>query len=131
MADPLPLRVEGADDRQVRLQRISVRDIRVAADIGVHAHEIGRRQPLIVTVNLTIQPVTEDRLATTFDYNQAVAIALALAEERIALIETFAFRLASACLDDPAVREADVLVEKPGALVNGCAAARIVLRREG
>jgi hypothetical protein len=37
--------------------------------------------------------------------------------------------LAEACLLHPAVIEADVLVEKPGALADGVAGARVVLTK--
>lgn len=36
-------------------------------------------------------------------------------------------RLAEACLDHPAVIEADVLIEKPEALAGGVASARVVV----
>ena len=114
----------------IAVQEVVVRDIRLAADIGVHAHEIGRQQALVVHVGLKIRPVMSDCLADTIDYNAVVAHATALAAQRIALIETFAERLASACLDYPNVLEADVTVEKPGALANGRASTHVVMKAE-
>ena len=114
----------------VAVQEVVVRDIRLAADIGVHAHEIGRLQALIVQVGLKIRPVMSDCLADTIDYNAVVAHASALASERIALIETFAQRLAQTCLEYPNVLEADVRVEKPGALANGRASTHVVMKAE-
>ena len=110
------------------LQQVQVRDIRVAADIGVHPHEIGRAQALTVEVRLSLATFAADQLSATVDYNDVVTHALALGCERIALIETFARRLAEACLAHPGVLEADVTVEKPGVLPNGAVSARIVLR---
>jgi dihydroneopterin aldolase len=110
------------------VQEVVVRDIRLAADIGVHAHEIGRLQALIVHVALKIRPVMSDCLADTIDYNAVVAHASALAAQRIALIETFAQRLALTCLEYPYVLEADVVVEKPGALANGQASTHVVMK---
>lgn len=107
---------------------VCVRDMRIPADIGVFAHEIGRAQPLVVSVRLALLVVTEDQLTETIDYNRIVDAALALGQQRIALIETFARRLAGICLAWPGVLEAEVTVEKPGALINGVAATRSVLR---
>ena len=114
----------------ITMQEVVVRDIRLAADIGVHAHEIGRLQALVVHVGLKIRPVMSDCLADTIDYNAVVTHASALAAERIALIETFAERLASACLEYPNVLEADIVVEKPDALANGRASAHVVMKAE-
>lgn len=111
------------------VQWIRVEDIRVAADIGVHAHEMGRRQTLVVGVSVAIRPVERDELGDTLDYNLILAAALALAEQRTALIETYARQLARACLDHPGVLHADVRVEKPGALANGLASTQLGLSR--
>lgn len=111
------------------LQSICVGDIRVAADIGVHAHEMGRKQALIVAVTVTIRPVERDELSGTLDYNFIVTAALALAGRRTALIETYARQLALACLDNPGVLRVDVRVEKPGALANGLASTQLRLSR--
>ncbi len=110
------------------LQEINVDDIRVAADIGVNAHEVGRRQTLIVVVRLEIASFDSDDIADTIDYNDVVRHALALGETHIALVETFARRLAERCLEHSAVLCADVRITKPAALTNGIAGTRIVLR---
>ena len=113
---------------EAALQEIYVDDIRVAANIGVNAHEIGRRQTLIVAVRLEIAPFDSDHLTDTIDYNHVVQHALALGETHIALVETFARRLAECCLEHGAVLCADVRITKPAALTNGTASTRIVLR---
>jgi len=131
MADKGALRVVGdtVPHATVALSTVTVRDLMLAADIGAYDHEIGREQKLVLTVVLHVDPVENDRLDEAVDYTCIVALARALASERIALIETFALRLAEACLNHATVNEADVLVEKPGALANGVAGARVVLRR--
>ena len=111
------------------LQEVLVSDLQVAAHIGVHAHELGRRQSLTVNVRLAIESPSDDLLSQTIDYNMVVEAAQALADQRIALIETFGQRLAAACLQHPAVFRAEVLVEKPGALHLALAAARTVMER--
>ncbi len=109
---------------------VNVRDIRVAADIGVFSHEMGIAQKLVVSARLVILPVAQDHLDQTIDYNVIVAYAEALGRERIALIETFAERLAQDCLRHAIVLSADIVVEKPGALANGVASTRIILHRD-
>lgn len=114
---------------QKMVQEVLVSNLQLAAHIGVHAHELGRRQSLVVHVRLAIEHLSDDVLAQTIDYNLVVEAARALADQRIALIETFGQRLAAACLDHRAVHRADVLVEKPGALHHALAAARTVMER--
>lgn len=110
-------------------QEVLVSNLHVAAFIGVHAHELGRRQSLVLHVRLGIASVTDDVLTQTIDYNHVVDAAQALADQSIALIEVFGQRLAAACLEHPAVQRAEVLVEKPGALLHAMAAARTVMER--
>jgi hypothetical protein len=52
---------------------VGIRELTVMADIGVNAHEIGRRQPLIVTACLWIDPVTDDAIDATIDYRDVRA----------------------------------------------------------
>ncbi len=113
----------------VTLATVMVRDLTVQADIGCNMDEVGRRQPLILEVKLTVEPPAEDRLGATIDYRDVVRLAEGLAAERIELIETFARRLAAACLEHGAVVEADVTIAKPRALPNALAMTRAVLRR--
>ena len=108
---------------------VRVHDLRLAARIGAHAHEMDRRQMLRVTVSLRLKRAPLDKLSDTIDYDGVVTLAEALANEHIMLIETFCARLASDCLAAGPVDRVEVVVEKPGALVNGVASARGVQRR--
>jgi len=105
---------------------VRVHDLRLAARIGAHAHEMDRRQMLRVMVSLRLKRAPLDSLSDTVDYDRVVALAEALADEHIVLIETFCARLASECLAAGPVDRVAVVVEKPGALVNGVASARAV-----
>jgi len=112
--------------------KVFVRGLNVEAEIGVYAHEHGRRQPLLIDVELDIDAASCEHIADTVNYESVVAKARALAAEgHWKLIETFAERLARACLDDPRVIRARVRVEKPQALAPDAAAAgvEIVLSR--
>jgi len=105
---------------------VRVHDLRLAARIGAHAHEMDRRQMLRVMVSLRLKRPPTDQLSATIDYEGVVALAETLANEHIVLIETFCARLAGDCLDTGSVDRVEVIVEKPGALVNGVASARAV-----
>jgi 7,8-dihydroneopterin aldolase/epimerase/oxygenase len=126
---PLPLpAVEGP--RREGLT-VFVRGLRVEAGIGVHDHELGRLQPLVIDVTLELAPVPVERLGDTINYETVAEAARAIvAEGHVGLVETFAERLALACLEDGRVRRCAVRIEKPGAL-DGAAAAgcEVVLAR--
>ncbi|MFC0632956.1 dihydroneopterin aldolase [Brevundimonas balnearis] len=102
---------------------VFVRGLEVQAGIGVHAHEQGVLQTLILDVTLELGPRPVERLSDTVNYETVAQAAAALvADGHIGLVETFAERLALACLDDPRVRRVTVRVEKPGCLPGAVAA---------
>jgi 7,8-dihydroneopterin aldolase/epimerase/oxygenase len=123
----VPLVEERASVRascQVRLD-----DIEVMADIGVYESEQGIPQPLLIDVAVHVVPPSRDELSQTFDYTRVRDYALELAGQRIALIETFALRLARLCLADHRVLQAEVRIGKPRA-VPGCLASTCVTLRK-
>jgi dihydroneopterin aldolase len=96
---------------------VFVRALKVEAEIGVHAHERGRRQALLIDVEVFLAHSGSPVLADTIDYETIVGHAHAIADTgHIGLIETFAWRLAGACLAEPKARRVRVRVEKPLAL---------------
>ena len=102
---------------RVVMTKVFVTGLNVQAEIGVYRHEIGKVQPLVVDVELDVPTAGAERLADTLNYETILASAQALAAAgHIALVETFAERLARACLADPRVTRARVRVEKPLAL---------------
>ncbi len=118
---PLPLTGAGAP----RLEGLTVfvRGLTLEAGIGIHDHELGRLQRLVIDVTLDLSPVPIERLGDTVNYETVAAAARAIASEgHVGLVETFAQRLATACLNDSRVRRCSVRIEKPGAL-QGAAAA--------
>lgn len=97
--------------------KIFVSGLKIDAQIGVHRHEIGRAQPLVVHVELDVVSSDSDRLADTVNYETVLSSAQEVAGQgHISLVETFAHRLAARCLADPRVTQARVRVEKPLAL---------------
>jgi dihydroneopterin aldolase len=114
------------------MTKVFVTGLRVQAEIGVYRHEIGRLQPLVVDVELDVPSAGAGRLAETLNYETILNAARAVASEgHIELVETFADRLARACLADPRVTRARVRVEKPLALAPDAvgAGAEIILER--
>ncbi len=102
---------------RVVMTKVFVTGLKIEAEIGVYRHEIGRAQPLVVDVELDVPTAGAERLAETVNYETILTSARAIAAEgHIALVETFAERLARACLADPRVTRARVRVEKPLAL---------------
>ncbi len=101
-----------------RTLSVFVRGLEIQAGIGVHDHEIGRLQTLVIDVELTLAvdgPI--ERLAETVNYERIAEDARAIAGEgHIGLVEHFADQLAERCMADHRVTLARVRVAKPGAL---------------
>lgn len=110
--------------------RVRVRDLPLLADIGINPDEIGRRQPLVISVELTLDADRIDAIGETVDYRKVAQAAEDLALVHIPLIETFARRLGERCLDFPAVVAARIDVDKPFALTRGLAGVQVELRRD-
>ena len=126
-----PLPFPAADGPHREGLTVFVRGLRVEAGIGVHDHEQGRLQTLVIDVTLDLAPAPVERLADTINYETVAQAARAIVTEgHVGLVETFAERLATACLNDGRVRRCTVRIEKPGAL-DGAAAAgcEVVLAR--
>lgn len=112
---------------------VFVRGLAVAAHIGMYAHEEGHAQPLVIDADLTIETDGWARLSDTVNYERVGVHAQAIAAAgHIGLVETFAHRLAVACLAEPRVIQVRIRVEKPLALAPHATAAgvEIVLTRD-
>jgi dihydroneopterin aldolase len=121
MSEPSPAKVVATT--------IFVTGLKLEAEIGVYKHELGRAQPLVVDVSLEVDVAGVHRLKDTVNYEFVAAAARAIAAEgHIALVETFAERLAHACLEDPRVNAVRVRVEKPLALAPDAAGAGVEIR---
>ena len=98
------------------LRRLFVRDLVLASEIGIHAHEKGRHQRVRVNLDLDVEEgagAREDRLAEVVCYEDIVVRLRALvASGHVNLVETLAERIAALVLADRRVRRARVRVEK-------------------
>jgi 7,8-dihydroneopterin aldolase/epimerase/oxygenase len=111
---------------KILVTKVFVRGLRIEAEIGVHAHEKGRRQPLIVDVELDVSAGGWRALADTVNYETIVKLARDIAARgHIGLVESYAQKLAEACFVEPRVLRARVRVEKPLALAPQAAAAGV------
>lgn len=110
---------------------VRVRDLPLSAVIGINPDELGRRQPLIVSVELTLAAGRVETLDQSVDYRRIAAEAERLAENHVTLIEVFAHRLAERCLALGPVLDVDVSICKPQALVRGTASVSVRMSASG
>lgn len=97
---------------------ISVRGFVAPFQIGVYAHEHGRRQRLRIDLRLTVERNRArflDDVTTVLSYEGLVQALEKLADgPHTQLLERLADRIGDLCLAaDPRVVEAEVLIEKP------------------
>ncbi len=96
--------------------RLFVRDLELAAELGVHAHERGRSQRVRLNLALTVRDeanVLADRYETVVCYDEVIsAVRRLVAKGHVNLVETLAERIAALCLADPRVEAARVRLEK-------------------
>jgi dihydroneopterin aldolase len=119
-----------ATEARLASARTFVRDIRVDAEVGVYDYEYGRTQPLVVEVELDVAPSGFEELGDIINYENIIAWTREVAASgHIELVETFAHRVALACMRDGRVLAARVRVEKPEALAPAIAGVEITLRR--
>jgi len=98
------------------MRRIFVRDLELAALIGVHRHEQDGRQRVRINLDLDVlegDGPAQDRLSDVVCYAEIVAgVRAIVAAGHINLVETLAERIAQRCLSDARVRSVRVRVEK-------------------
>ncbi|HEX2116447.1 MAG TPA: dihydroneopterin aldolase, partial [Alphaproteobacteria bacterium] len=84
------------------LRHMFVRDLVMAAPIGVRAHEQGRRQRIRLNLDLgVLDTESTDRLDSVVCYDDLIAAVRVVVEaEHVQLVETLAERIAEACFRD-------------------------------
>lgn len=112
--------------------RVFVEGLTLDASIGVLDRERAARQPLVVDIEMEVEtgPPVEGDLSSAVDYRAAAGHARRIvAVGHIELVETFAERLAGACLGDARVAAVRVRARKPGAIADAAAAGVEIARR--
>ena len=100
------------------VRHVFLRDMVLAASIGVHGFEHQAPQRIRINIDLAVddQPVViegRDDLSRVVDYEKvANSVRAIVASRHVRLVETLAERLAESCLIDPRVRLVRVRVEK-------------------
>jgi dihydroneopterin aldolase/2-amino-4-hydroxy-6-hydroxymethyldihydropteridine diphosphokinase len=100
--------------------QIQIKDLLLRAILGINDEE--RRNQQDVLINITLHADTRaagrsDDIADAVNYRTLTKRIIALVENsQFYLVEKMAAEIAALCLDDPRVEQADVRVEKPGAL---------------
>lgn len=102
------------------MDRLFVRNLRLRCIVGVNPEERVKRQEVILSLTLSadLSAVRQsDDLADSVDYKAVTKKVIALVEDsRFYTVEALADRVADLCLENPLVQEAEVILEKPGAL---------------
>jgi len=101
------------------IRHVFVRNLELAAQIGVYHHEVGKTQPVRINLDLAVEDMIDlgDDLSKVVDYGVIAARIQAIIEAgHVNLVETLAERIAVACFEDPRVKSARVRVEKLHAL---------------
>ena len=100
-----------------RLRRVFVRDLEVKALLGIYPNERTAPQRVIVNLDLAVREgdgAFDDDIKNVVSYEIVVRkVEEIVARGHIGLAETFAERIASACLTDKRVVSVKVRVEKP------------------
>ena len=98
-----------------RTMKVFVRDLVLAARIGVYQHEKLSTQRVRINLELlcTEHPAINDDLNNVVNYAEIVAQVRSIIDAgHINLVETLADRVAQVCLDDRRVQTAKVRIEK-------------------
>ncbi len=100
------------------MRTITVDSLKVLASIGILAHELTSKQPLLIsmTVDMSAAPVLPptDEVSHVLDYRRLRDIGLREAQSaHINMLETLAGRIATALLALPGVDGSRVRVSKP------------------
>ncbi|HUB11576.1 MAG TPA: dihydroneopterin aldolase [Acetobacteraceae bacterium] len=124
------------------LRHVFLRDMVLAASIGVYPHEEAAKQRVRINVDLGVEDdgaralsrarVGRDELSRVVDYEKiAAAVRQIVAAGHVRLVETLAERVAEACLEDPRVHLARVRVEKLDIFADATSAGVEIERRQG
>jgi FolB domain-containing protein len=112
--------MEGATCMSTATDRILIKDLMLRCVLGLSGEERREKQDVVINLILwtDLRPAAvSDNIEDTVDYSAVKKGIIALVEgSQYHLAETLADRIASLCLEQPAVQQVQVTVEKPTAL---------------
>lgn len=116
-----------------RNRTVFIERLELMGSIGVYEHEHRDRQPVVISLDLTVTDTYDgasDKLIDVYDYDIAIkAIRETVEAGHYALIETLAEAIAKLVLTDERVSVARVRIEKP-AVLTACRSLGIEIERE-
>lgn len=117
------------------MDKITIRDIALRCIIGIYPEERREKQDVVVTITLHSnldRAGRSDDVADTVDYKAVNKAVINLVEgSEFMLVEALAQAVADACLSFDGVEQADVVIEKPGALRFARTVAVEISRKRG
>jgi dihydroneopterin aldolase len=123
------------------LRHVFLRDMVLAASVGVHPQEHAAPQRVRINVDLGVEdagarpgagaaPVGRDELSRVVDYERVAAtVRTIVGAGHVKLVETLAERIAAACLADPRIQSARIRVEKLDIFADAASAGVEIERR--
>jgi dihydroneopterin aldolase len=106
-----------AQSTAIERSTIFLRGLRIDARVGVHVHERGGTQPLVMDIEIDVPMPACDEITATLDYVMAADMVRRAAMSRhFDLIETFAQEVGTVLLGIDGVRHLFIRVTKPSAL---------------
>lgn len=111
---------------------VFIKDLKLKMHIGIHAHEIGWAQVVLVSAEVFLDEEKRwenDKIAETVSYDDLVsAIKTVSQQKHFKLIETFLETLAENFLRNDKICAVRLLAEKPGIIKNARGAGVEILR---
>ena len=108
--------------------RIFVKELEIAASVGVYDHERSGAQRLIFDIEVSVPAACDDTLASTIDYDAIIAtVQSVVARGHYHLVETIAKTVSEELFRDVRIQEIMVQIAKPAA-VKMARAAGVVWR---
>ncbi|MBI1384800.1 MAG: dihydroneopterin aldolase [Rhizobiales bacterium] len=115
-----------------KTRHVFVNDLTLEMLIGVYEHEKVERQPVIISLDLTVRDTggpINDEIHGVVCYEKVVnRVRDICASGHVNLVETLAERVAESCLNDTRVEAVRVRIEKPNAIPD-CRSVGIEIER--
>jgi FolB domain-containing protein len=117
-----------------QLDKLFINALTVPCIIGVYAHERKRKQPVVITCELSVDTLkagqTDDINDTVSYHDIANIIYEGVSKSQFQLLEKLAQSVAALCLKNKKVKQVKVRIEKPKVLKRAHTAAIEIIRKQ-